>query len=199
MVPPPAPRAHTVRSADEYERRLRSAMSLVAGQTRDAVAKEIRGGIDAQVAAAGGDFARVAPTLDDPTWVGAQMRGVYGVAPWFKALVAVAGALLGLTSVPGVFTGPADGGLAVVVALLSFVTLMALLWVAMGASRPAAALAGIAAAAARAVGFVLPQGGITPLEAATGGEAALFFIATVLIVVVAVVPLLVLRGRGEDA
>ena len=205
VAPPPPPPATpaaaavgSAHSADDYERRLRAAMRLMTGKDRDAVAKEIRSGIDAQVAAAGGAFARVAPTLDDPAWVGRQMERVYGVATWVKALALVAVAVLALASVPGVVSQPADAPGAIAAALAAFAVLVLLLFLAaMRVSPRTSGVGGAAAAAMRVIGFALPVGGASALEAATGGEVALFMVATALLVVVAVVPAAVRRTRGE--
>jgi hypothetical protein len=191
--------ARAVASAEEYERRLRAAMRLMRGATRDAVAREVRAGIDGQVAAAGGDFARVAPTLDDPDWVGRQMVDVYGVAGWVKGAAIAVVALLALASVPGFVLQPAEAGAAVLAALLAFAALIAVLFV--GALRAApltAAIGAGTAAALRTAAFFVPQGGISPAENATGGEFALFMVATALLVLVAVVPALAMRRRAAD-
>jgi hypothetical protein len=199
--PPPAPPASPARvahSADDYERRLRAAMRLMAGKDRDAVAKEIRTGIDAQVAAAGGAFARVAPSLDDPAWVGRQMERVYGVAAWVKALALIAVAGLALASVPGVVAQPADSPGAIAAALGAFALLVVLLFAsAMRVSWVTSGVGGGAAALMRIAAFALPLGGASALETATGGEVALFMVATALLVVVAVVPASVRRSRTD--
>ena len=194
-----APGAHGVRSVEEYGRRLRAAMRLVDAKTRDSVVKEITSGVEAQVQAAGGDFARVAPSLDDPAWVGRQMVKVYGVAMWAKLAALALVALLALASVPGIVAQPPESGAAIVGALLAFAALVAILFA--GATRVSTGLAaagGGLAAALRVVGFLIPQGGMSPLDNATGGELALFLLATALLVLVAVVPALVLRGRGGE-
>ncbi len=188
-------------SVGDYEKRLRGAMRLMAGQTRDAVAAEILTGIDAQVKAAGGDFARVAPTLDDPAWVGGQMVKVYGVAAWFKGVVvALAGALAALT-VPGVVAQPSEGLGAMLIALSAFALLVAFLfWGGSKAGTLAGALAAGAAALVRVIVFTLPQGEVSPASTATVGELALFGITTALLFVVALAPTLALRLQaGGDA
>ncbi len=189
--------ARGVESVEAYARRLRGAMRLLDGKTRESVVKEITSGIEAQVRAAGGDFARVAPTLDDPGWVGAQMVKVYGVAVWAKAAALALVAVLALASVPGFVAQPAESPAAIGVALLAFALLVAVLFLgAMRVSPGLAAVGGGVAAALRIVGFMLPQGGMSPIENASGGELALFLVATALLVVVAVVPALVLRTRA---
>jgi len=198
VTPGAAPQgAHGVRSVAEYGRRLNGAMRLVDSKTRASVVKEITSGIEAQVQASGGDFARVGPSLDDPAWVGRQMVKVYGVAMWAKAAALALVALLALASVPGFVAQPPESGAAIVGALLAFAALVVLLFAgAMRVSTGLAAAGGGLAAALRVIGFLLPQGGMSPLENATGGELALFLVATGLLVVVAVVPALVLRSRG---
>ena len=189
-----------VASAADYERRLRGAMRLASPKIRDSVVREICSGVDAQVRAAGGDFARVAPSLDDPAWVGRQMVQVYGVATWAKAVALLGVALLALGSVPGLVAQPADSAAAVGAALAAFAALLALLFAGgMRASPATAAVGGVVAAALRVVGFILPQGGLTPLENASGGELLLFFVATALLLVVAVLPAVALRRLATDA
>lgn len=196
---PSSAAAHHVRSAADYERRLRGAMRLASGKTRKAVVAEICTGIDAQVKAAGGDFARVAPSLDDPAWVGRQMVKVYGVALWAKCAALALVALLALASVPGLVAQPADGAPAIAAALTAFAALVVLLFLGGARASPVTgAIGGATAAALRTVGFMLPQGALSPLENSTGGEVALFFVATALLVVVAVVPALALRSRAAD-
>ena len=197
---PSSAAAHDVRSVDEYERRLRATMRLAPRKTREAVVKEICAGIEAQVKAAGGDFARVGPSLDDPAWVGRQMVGVYGVAAWVKGAALIAVLLLALASVPGLVTQPQDGPAAIGAALAAFAALVAVLFLgALRASPRTAAVGGAAAALVRVVGFLLPQGGISPLENASGGELALFLVATALLLVVAVVPAIALRRMSDEA
>jgi hypothetical protein len=95
---------------------------------------------------------------------------------------------------------PPDGAGAVAVALAAFALLVALLFAcALRMAAPIAAAAGALAAAVRLAAFALPQGGISPMENASGGEFALFLVATALLVVIAVVPASALRGRGEGA
>ena len=191
---------HKVGSVDAYSRRLSGAMRLVDRKTRESVVKEITSGIEAQVKAEGGDFARVAPSLDDPAWVGRQMVKVYGVAMWAKLGALGLVALLALASVPGFVAQPSESGAAIGGALLAFALLVAFLFA--GATRVSPGLAatgGGVAAALRLVGFLLPQGGMSALENASGGELALFLASTALLVVVAIVPALVLRtGPGRD-
>ena len=189
--------AHGVGSLDEYARRLRGSMRLLSAGTRESVVKEIKAGIEAQVKAAGGDFARVAPSLDDPAWVGRQMVKVYGVAMWAKVAALALVSALALASVPGVVAQPPESAAAIGGALLAFAALVAFLFV--GATRVSpglAAVGGAVAAALRVLGFVLPQGAMSPIENASGGEMVLFLVATALLVVVAVVPAVVMRARG---
>jgi len=189
--------AHGVGSLDAYARRLRGAMRLVDSKTRESVVSEITAGIEAQVKAAGGDFTRVAATLDDPSWVGRQMVKVYGVALWAKVAALALVGVLALASVPGVVAQPPESAAAIGGALLAFGALVAFLFV--GATRVSpglAAIGGGVAAALRIAGFMLPQGAMSPIENASGGEMVLFLVATALLVVVAVVPAVVVRARG---
>jgi hypothetical protein len=191
--------AASVASLDDYERRLRTSMQLMPKATRESVVREIVAGVDAQLQAVGGDFARAAPLLDDPAWVGRQMVRVYGVAGWVKAAAVVFAALLALVSVPGVAAQPADEGLATALGLLAFAALVILLFfAATRLSGAVGATAGSVAAAVRLLGFLLPRDGFSPAQTASGGEMALFLLATALIIVVAVVPALAARARGES-
>ena len=184
-------------SVGEYEKRLRGAMRLMKGATRDAVAREILTGIDAQVKAQGGDFARVAPSLDDPAWVGLQMSKVYGVAPWVKGAVLAGAALLAALTVPAVVSQPSEGLGGLFVALAAFAVLVGLLfWGGSKVGVLAAALSAAAAASVRVLVFYLPQADVSPASAATVGELALFGITTALLVVVALAPSLALRLQG---
>ncbi len=184
-------------SAGTYEKRLRGAMRLMKGATRDAVAREILTGIDAQVKAQGGDFARVAPSLDDPAWVGRQMSKVYGVAPWVKAGVLAGAALFAALTVPGVVSQPSEGLPGVFVALFAFALLVAFLfWGGSKVGVSVAALSAAAAATVRVLVFYLPQADVSPASTAEAGEFALFGIATALLFVVALAPSLALRLEG---
>ncbi len=190
--------AKGVPSIADYKRRLRGSMRSVSARTRDAVAREITAGIEAQLKEAGGQFSRIAPALDDPRWVGRQMVRVYGVAPWVKAAAVAACALLALFSVPGVATQPPDSAGAVVLALVAFGALVAaLFWAASRLSATFSLLCGGAAAALRFLGFVLPQGEFSPAQTASSGEIMLFVLATALLLVVATLPALIVRARGE--
>lgn len=185
--------------ADTYERQLRGGMRMMARRDRDAVAREIMGGIQAQVAAKGGGFAAVSGDLDDPRWVGRQMVRVYGVAPHFKGGAVVLSALLAIASVPGVLLAPATDATAVAVGLAAFGGLLALLFGLILRQLPTLALwAAAAAAVARAALLALPQEGVALFDQLSAGELSLFALATALLLVVAGVPALALRLRGAD-
>jgi hypothetical protein len=195
--PSPATAAYVTSVAD-YERRLRKSMRLMARPMRDGVAKEIVGGIELQVQAGGGNFAAVAPSLDDPAWVGRQMVGVYGPSPAFQVLVMVLGLLLGIASVPGLLARPADSGGALLLAFLGFALLIVVLfWGAVRVSARAALLGAALAAAARVAGLFVTIGEFPPIETLLPGELGLYLFATVLLIVVAGLPAAVSRARGS--
>lgn len=192
--------ARPASSVSHYERRLRASMRLMRADQRDAVTREILTGIEAQVKASGGDFGQVAPTLDDPAWVGAQMVNLYGVAPWFKGAVVALAALLAALTVPGVIGQPSEGVGAMAVALSAYgLLVVALFWSGTKAGARAPALAGGTAALVRVLVFYLPQGGMSSGETASAGEFALFGITTALLIVVALAPALALRLQGAAA
>jgi hypothetical protein len=195
--PSPATAAY-VKSVVEYDRRLRKSMRLMARPMRDGVAKEIVGGIELQVQAAGGNFTAVAPGLDDPAWVGRQMVGVYGASPAFQVLVLLLGLLLGIARVPGLLARPADSGGALLLAFLGFALLIVVLfWGAVRVSARAALLGAALAAAARVVGLFVTVGEFPPVETLLPGELGLYLFATVLLIVVAGLPAAVARARGS--
>lgn len=196
--PAPATAAY-VKSVVEYERRLRRSMRLMARPMRDQVAKEIVGGIEIQVQGAGGDFAAVAPSLDDPVWVGRQMVGVYGAAPAFHAVVVVLGLLLGVASVPGLLARPAESGGALLVAFVGFALLVVVLfWGAVRVSARAALLSAVLAVLARIAGLFVATGEFPPIATLLPGELGLYLFATALLLVVAGVPAAVARARGSS-
>ncbi|HEX9708826.1 MAG TPA: hypothetical protein VGB42_02515 [Candidatus Thermoplasmatota archaeon] len=185
--------------AADYERRLRAGMRLMSGKDRDAVSREIMGGVHAQAAARGGGFAAIAGDLDDPRWVGRQMVRVYGVAaPWLVACVALAVALA-LSSAPGALVGPATEGPAVAASLAGFAALLAVLFALLlsGMAR-LASYAAAAAVATRLAALALPQEGVALLDLLSAGELSLYLLATLLLLVVAGVPALALRLRAGD-
>jgi hypothetical protein len=175
-------------------------MRLMKGATRSAVVKEIVGGVEIQVAAGGGDFAKVAPALDDPSWVGRQMVTVYGAAPLFRAIVVLLGLLLGAASVPGLLVRPADSGGAILAALLSFVLLVVVLfWGAVRISGKGALSAALLAGVVRVAGLFLAVGEFAPIQTTLPGEVGLYLLSTVLMLVVVAMPVLVTRLRARDA
>jgi hypothetical protein len=174
-------------------------MALIARSTRDGIVREIMGGVEAQVRAQGGDFARAAPGLDDAAWVGRQMVQVYGVAPLYQGLLIALVALLAVASVPGMLVQPADGMAAIGLSLFGFAALVALLFRGATALSPKAALTGAAVAAAvRFAILFVPQGGYSLAETSDARELALFAAATLLLFVVAAVPLLAARKAASD-
>lgn len=195
--PSPATAAY-VKSVVEYERRLRKSMRLMARPMRDGVAKEIVGGIELQVQAAGGSFEAVAPSLDDPVWVGRQMVGVYGAAPAFHLAVVVLGLLLGIASVPGLLARPADSGGALLVAFAGFGLLVfVLFWGAVRVSARAALMGAALAALARVAGLFIATGEFPPIVTLLPGELGLYLFATALLLIVAGVPAVVGRARAS--
>jgi len=195
--PSPATAAYA-KSVVEYERRLRKSMRPIARPMRDGGTKEIVGGIELQVAAGGGSFAAVAPSLDDPAWVGRQMVGVYGAAPMFQIIVMLLAFLLGLASVPGLLAGPADSAGALLLAFLGFALLVVVLfWGAVRVSARAALVGAALAALARVAGLFMAVGEFPPIVTLLPGELGQYLFATALLIVVAGLPAAVARVRGS--
>jgi hypothetical protein len=174
-------------------------MRLMAATDRNNVAREIMGGVQAQVAAAGGDFSAVAHALDDPRWVGRQMVRVYGVSTMWVVVAVAACALLARASVPGGLVAPATDNAAVAASLAAYGALLGalLLLVLLRIGRAAYGAAG-AAVATRMVALALPQDGAALIDLMAAGELGLFLLATFLIVVIVDLPLRAARMRNED-
>jgi hypothetical protein len=174
-------------------------MRLMASKDRDAVAREVMSGLDAQVAAHNGDFGAVAAGLDDPRWVGRQMVRVYGVAlPW-KLLVVALAAALAWASAPGALGIAATDPSAVSLSLVAFGALIALLFALLAGGLPGIAVAAAAAAAAvRAGALAAPQEGVALFDQLSVGELALYLLTTLLLLVVAGVPAWASRRRQDS-
>jgi hypothetical protein len=193
----PAQGARGVASLEEYERRLRMSMMLMDGARRDSVIREIVAGVEEQVRAAGGDFARVAPALDDPKWVGKQMAKVYGISEGGKAGFLAVTVVLAVLSVPGVTLY--DSPIATLVALLGFAALVLATYRAFSlVSGRFALLIASTGAAVRIELFFVGLGNGAPIDVASGGEVTLFVLATAMLVVVAVLPALASRSGADE-
>ena len=190
--------AARVHSLADYEKRLRAAMRFVPGKTRDAVAREVTGGISARMAQEGGDFARLAPALDDPAWVGRQMLKVYGVSAGAVVVFALLGALLAAASAPGLLVRPADSAAAIAGGVVGFAALLVLLFFLLLRTTAFTALAtAVSACAARIIALLVPVDGASLLDLASGGEVVLYLLASFLLIVVAGVPAAAMRVRAE--
>jgi hypothetical protein len=193
----PARGARQIGSVQDYERKLRMSMRFVEKGTRDNVVREVVAGVEEQVRASGGDFARVAPSLDDPTWVGKQMVKVYGISKGGKSAFLVIGVALAVLSVPAAALG--DSPLASAVALLAFAALVLVTYRAFTlVSAKFALLLALTGAAVRIALFFLPLGGGAPIDVASSGEATLFVVATAMLIIVAALPGLASRTGGDE-
>ncbi len=194
---PTKPRGR-VRDAQVYERRLRAGMRLMARKDRDAVTREIMGGVQAQAAARGGEFEAVVADLDDPHWVGRQMVKVYGVAPLWTAAAALSAAMLAWASAPGALVGPATDPAAIVTSLAAFGALLAVLFLLIVRQMTGlAVVAALAGVATRVLALLVPQDLVPLVDLFTAGELAVYLLATALLVVVAGAPALALHLRGD--